>query len=706
MPVDVKQVEVSIRVYDRGCGDRRVTQKYSGFYDVAEDFYKTALYDYTADGFPRLEFIEGIGLTCRAQLTPQDTRLSQYVLTPSASWYEVRPVDGRYRNYRIQQLNSSAGIQYSAVSFYTLPANPNVCIALLPLATPNDWDIAVYGVPYNRIEFGTSWAIQIQAEGTYLMAAVAGLWQVAQTLPSPTSDKLDEMYIYFRCKDGKIVISTDLGNSYKVFSAPDGSNITVPAGKLTLRGRGGMVSFGLFQLKEETGIVSLQPKDTGVYRVGPNPTFAPRYTGSVGSVSVTNLATISSRSCQFAATITAGTSIGGPWTMYNSPVLHAVTTVFPALSVTTPNTYTTPWDTKVQNVEITKDMDIDSSTATLTLSIDALSPQSLRGYRWRRVQIVARYKNDDGSFTAWTPIFTGHLRSITIASNGDEFSRAAWTVTIDNVAIRFKRREWTVFDQVPLGNITANDAADFVMITSEGLDAGYRAWQAAGAYAIMPAGLPRDPFELVRPGEKKWTTLKRIFGYYNLEPAPMDDGTFATVVKQAYDSATSWTFYADRSGAGSAVGIRQLVKSVNYGYDASQGATSVLVYGKLDNGSMGSMWSTDDYAENDPTNERFSPWSDVVQEQLEGSPTIGLAVNRCQALGSEYLVAKLDANVGLPLHLGVGRRQKVVIHGLTGYGIPDGAEYGILTLKHSIRVRAGLSELETSAGLRKIDVTT
>lgn len=687
----------SIRLYDAGQGDPVVTDHGFGWYDLLiPDSNRPGPFGASnrdARGFPFLELLPEVGLVCRPFSVPQHTRADQYLFS-GGEWDEDRPGTEAPRVSRLSQNDTTPGVIYSATSKFNLPKNPSVIFTFELPDTPADWDAETLP-PFVQVEFGQGkWAIYFGKSGGHLLRKVNGVWAVEVDLPAPPQtvyeERQDVTRVWVRCLRGKIGVSTDDGRSYVWGENADKSAITVPGSPLTLTGQGGAVTFGLWQIVYFTGVYTSATRNTFRSRVSAVPTFTPRKLEPTGTeVTFADLSSPPLGMAQYAATLTPKATPGSPFTFYHTPELHAVTFSYPVVATPGSGDYTTPWDNYLLGLEVTQPYELAAGCCRFWAEVP-FDAEPLGGCRWRRVEVLAGFTQADDAPDVSTQ-FVGYISSPD--PKRPDFGRVRLDLRAENASIRFRRAKWNVLDCIPLGDRTLNAALDHVL-ASEGLNGSYRSWHAWGD-VLLPAGTPEDPFELLQPDECKWETLVRLAGYRGLEIGITKDGTFVTVPRQ-FVSATTHTYSC--TGDTLLTGIGDLTNPT----DHSESVTAVLVTGKAENGSALLAWAVDAEAEGVTSSERFSPWRETRQEQVSGVCDPGILVSRAQALAYEGFAQKIEPELSVPLTLDVSRRDRVIVNGGAGQGIPDGTAHVVLTLKWEMESAGDLARLRTVAGLRRL----
>ena len=707
MPPTREYPVASIEVYDVGHGQPFITNHGASTFDVIQNSVGKGDLEYGPEGRSNLEVIRGIGLTCRPKLVLQDTRLSHYTFS-GGGWAELQTLGNGRRVYRVQQYDTTPGLLWSATTSLEMPENPHFAFELVLPEVPADWNYTAVA-PWVRVEFG-GYAIQFdrQGNGVFLCGWTGGSWVAIASLNCRVraggGDNLDSVMCWVRCLRGKIGISFDYGRSYDWYPDTQDPNarITVPASRLTVRGQGGAIVWGLHQLDYRQGWFDGAPWNTFNTTIL-SPTVTPHGEALYGSsVVVGDTGNVATNTGRFRAVLTPVTIGHWPWDFKYPPVLAAATTRYPTQRTLLGTTTTTPWDQWISEVTISKPAVLSQGTATIEFEKDAWSSFSM-DLRWRKMRVKLGYEMSDGS-VEWVVAFTGFSRQPSLSWN--DFGQVVVRMTLDNVTVQMRRAEWGPRDVVPLGGMTANDIGDYVLI-SEGLmdesktDVTYRSWSlenGAGSVPI-PFGILEEPNELVKPFEKKWTTLERVFGYYQMEIAADDSGQYFSLPHDYVDPAVSFHYYPNDLVS---TDIREQLAELTNQFDAGDMATAVMVLGTTPWGEAAMAWNVDQNAELSTVSGRFSLWREIRSEILQGNPGPGMLMGRANMLAQDAFWPKWEPVAAAPVHTGLRRRQRVAVHGCQGTGIPDGTEYAIWTLQHRFRKQETLSSLRTVAGLRRL----
>lgn len=698
-PTDSRALPLaSIRLFEKGQGDPVVTDHGFAWYDSVAETWQYGTFSRDTSGKLTLEYLPEVGIVCRPFLVLQDTRLANYA-TSGGSWEECKPATGTPRKWRLIQVDTSVGIQWSATSSFPLLADPHVAFSLIFVDGPADWDEDAYP-RFVRVEFGGGlWAIQFsQADGTQLVRWASGQWQAVMDVPEPTGyshGENDERLILLRCLRGRIGVSTDFGRSYRWHGSADGTPLTVESGAYTVRGQGGMCVFGLHQLRYYSGTYTSPPRNTFQQRlVGAGAMVTGRASVPTGTTVIfADVSTPAAATAQYRATLTPVAVAGVPFTFYRTPELYAALLEYPVVTGGGTGFYTTPWDGAIQSVRISKPYELDTGSAAVRIRKEAGEQLVWASGRFPKVQILLGEASESGAESWWTA-FTGYVSAI--RCRAEEYGESDLSLEVENLSHHFKRTEWTKQTSRPLGGRTLNQALDLVL-QSEGLDASYRAWHALGDTVTLPQGSPEDPFEWPKPGERKWATLARLAGYWGLEIGVTDSGGLFTAPKEFYQPWVSRVWEADP-----ATDLKALVRGVTFGLDCNESATAALVEGTAESGEQLLAWAVDGAAEGNPASARFCPWREVVQEELSATVAPGMLIARAQALARELFSLKLEPDLTLPVDLSVSRREQVRITGLK-VGIADWDRFVVLSLEHVYEADPSFARLSTTAGLRRLN---
>jgi hypothetical protein len=707
MPVTRDQPYISVRLYDAGHGDPIVIEPGTAWYDVMEQAAGTGTPSVDANGFPLTEFIPGVGLCCRAFLVQKSLTTAQGS-TSSGTWEDRALATGRYIG-RISQLDTAASLtSWSYRWGYPHPANPQVAFSLLLFDTPSDWDYATYP-PFVRIELGNAYGLQFTKDGAFLMRFVAGAWRAVMSLPNPPRSggyqDAEETWIWVRVLRGTLLISFDGGNSYASYTEPGG--VTISAGQIVLRGRGGAVTFGIHQLISYAATWDSAVRYVDRSRAAATATFtgsryeAPTGTASNSSVGFTDLGVPLARQQQYRATLTPAVTTGTLWDWYHSPVLYAAMYRTAPLLQTIGNNSTTPYDTLLTSFRINKPRDLAGGSATFTVELDAYEENELRGLLLRKVEIDLGYRLSDGN-DDFVTAFTGYITEIS-ASWGEELSKAVVTFQCANASLRLRRNPWGPFLQSVLSGQTPN-AAGAEILEWHGLNSSYYSWSAYGASGVIDPGSPEEPCELCNITELPWETLTRIMDERYLEVGVDDTGVFFTLPKNYASAIVDVELRAvpEDPTDPEATDQREMPKSLSMRMDALEGATAVICYARDANGQFVFASAVDVSAETDITSNRFRPWKETVLREIPGTVTAGYLAGHAANLAQLKFRLNEEADYSVPIDFRRSRRDRVALYGFQGVDAPDGTECVILTMEHSGQRQQGLLEMETKAGLQRL----
>ncbi|MDO8604894.1 MAG: hypothetical protein Q7R40_00020, partial [Phaeospirillum sp.] len=623
-----------VRLYADGSDDAIVLDRGTCRYDLVgaggRGGQVSGTISVDANKVPKLRFIPDVGLTCREYYTPRDTLLANYTPT-GGSWEQRKPATGSPRPYFLTQYSAAADVVWEAESTFTFPADPSFAVVFDLADTPGDHDATTYP-PYVRIEFGNAaWALEYsKVYGARLLQMVSGAWVAIADLSELSGlGNADggELLILLRVLRGRIHVSHDRGRSYASWGNPDGTAISIPAHKITLRGQGGQVVFGLHQLQYVTGVFTSPTRNTLTSRAI---TATPTISGKVYEPSGTSTGFADASSplvgtAGYTATLTPSTATGPPgWSMHRTPEVYAVFFSYPVVTLPALGYYTTPWDGEILQVEVDKPYELDGATATVTIQKDAATQFDWPYGRFPKAQLRLGELAENGTGVTWYTSFTGYIAEPRVEQQG--YGQAKLTLKLENASLRLRDAQWTDFDSVPLGGQTLNAALDDILY-SEAIPQYfyYRDWYFNGDVFLLPAGLAEDPFEWPQRGESKWETAQRLAGYAGLELAVRDDGTLTTVVRNSFFASIVHTFEATATG------------ELNYGLQAMsvsrndrESATLILVQGNDVTGAVMYAYAIDSVAELVPANGRFCAFRRIVQEEVQGTTTLGMLLSRAQ----------------------------------------------------------------------------
>jgi hypothetical protein len=717
MPPFRKRPDASVIVFDDGQGEPIVIDHGFGAYlDTSIDLPGGTVVSADANGKPLLAWSgseHGEAATlCRPYVVPQDTRLTDWTVTPAASWDERRPTDGYYRVYRLAMFDSTPGLAWTATSNYSLPADANFAISVIQKESPSDWDFTGM-VPFFRIEVGDgSWGLYFEKSGGNFFlrrntktgqfeAIVHTLKGLQKFLNS------DEAFIFIECQENRIRISTNFGEGYDEFGDDD-NPFHIPSGKVRIVGRGGKFHFGIHQIKYFQGDILFPSWNTFFGRVGASLIITGRYNNPNGTgVTFTDQSNLANNLATVKATLTPSFVPGYPWGIYYSPSLRSITLRYPIVRQVVGNASSTPLDPYLIGVDITLPRKRDTASCTLRLNTDINNTSILsQNWRWRKVQVKLGYLMSDGTHE-WYTTFTGYVQSINPSWDDSEFGRKTVVIEVANATVHFARPEWTRLDTIPLGGVVPNFASDFIL-TTEGLmdeartDFSRSNWWFTGSLSgnILPVGSAKKPFELIRPGEKKWETIKRLQSHHGCEAYADSLGVYSSQPFNYVEPTVTWHYYPDSQVS---TDVREQILKISNLLDFTETCTAVMSIGHLPWGQEIMAWNIDSAAELNVASGRFCRWREVLQDEVKDTITPALLWNRATFLAQNNFGLKYQPDVVAPVHPGLRQKQRVAIHGCAGINIPNAAEHCIEALKHSYRSYGeSLTSLTTSAGLRRL----
>lgn len=691
----------SITLYDVGEGDPIVTTPGYGWYDLLEKSWEQGTFSLDAYANPYLEFVEGIGLTCRPFYMRQDTQSAHYGLV-GGTWEQRYPDTGA-RSYWLHQTNATAGLATSATSVFSLPSDPHFAMSLHLPDTPPDWDDGVY-IPLVRLEWGLpsngrGFAVEFGKSETRFCVWQAGQFRTVEKLSASSMGGYNDggfQPVWVRHLRGRVGVSLDFGQSYQWFG--DGANpAVVPAAPFTVRGQGGAFGFNISQLRYYTGLWSSPQQDTQEARTTPTTTLTAW--GDIPSgtaINLTDLGVPANRIAAYSAELVPdAVSLGVPgWDVYRCPVLMATRYEMDPVVTTPTNDSTTPFDSRLSEVRVEKPVELGAGTARWTYRQEAGETPNLARYRFRKVGVDLGY--NDGSDHLNT-VFTGYILDVTPVEAGAGQVDLEFEAHNGTYPLRDPLAAWTETEQFCLDGLTLNQASDLILkLRGIPRNSSYRIWHAWGDVVVLNQGTPENPCELLRPGETPWETLTRIQGYGRLELAYSDDGIIEALPPD-FTSGTTHALDLDETD------LQLLPASIDHTAEADASATRVVVTGTDAAGNRLAVWAVNTVAEVDASSDMFCPWRRVVTEELPGTVTPGQVLAHAQRLAYQHFGNRLTPTAGTFLNTGISRRDKATFAGLARVGIPDATEHVIAaTVHHYQQGDDGLATLETQWGLRRL----
>jgi hypothetical protein len=704
---------MEIRLFDPGQGDPVVTDHGFSFFDSLFDSNKIGRSSRDAKNIELLEWLDGIGLTNRGFFLPQDTFLVDWDIL-GGSWAERKPATGRYRNTRLNQYDSSSDLQWGIRKRTYLKANPAGVLTLALPDTPPDWDVATVE-PFVRFELGSGLArvaIQLGKDGKcFLLRWDRDLWDwvYARDLPSPAkgsgySDS-DEVFIGYRVKRGQFLVSTDFGREWVPWGTPE--SVFIPGAKPILRGAGGEIDFGLHKLWEYTGKWRRDGVPTLTSTFFGSALIDGRYDAPPGSsVTFTDVSDTLAALAGYEATLTPNADGEGP-VLYWTVLGYLTQATAGSASYTTPWTGTAPTNGRCAECRVHKPQSLKEATCSLRIKL-APGTTPLTALRRRKLQVRLGYRTWDAfgaSTDHWWTVFTGYVGTNEISQ--DSFGNG-WQTLEASASSKWTRPTWWPTDVKPLGGMLLNDALDFI-VKSEGVsDAdlpNYRSWHALGNSFRLDPGSPEEPFELLRPGEEKWATAERLAGYPEMELGVDDVGKLFTLRKNPLGVPAVTGVIHDYHTSGSAsTDLEKLAESVRNRTDYDRSGTAVMTSARSQvDGSAVRAYAVDRTAETDTTSERFCPWREGEQEEVNDPCGPGMLVYKTGERAYDLFPLKMEPDVNGFLNLGVGRRDEIRFHGAADQALPDNTKAVVMTAEHTVLVdlESGASTLETVLGLYK-----
>jgi hypothetical protein len=684
-------------LYDPGQGDPVVTDHGFVWYDVIQESGRYGTIVNLASGNPSAEVLEGVGLVCRPSLVVQDTRLTHYVKT-GGSWDERRV--GPERKFRLIQTDTTAGLAWEAKGAHELPDDPHCAFSLAMPESPPDWDVTA-DPQYVRLDLGGesgaySWSIYLDREGAWLLRDVAGTWIPVLEIPGGVRafDDVIEWYIYLRVLRGQILISTDFGRTYAIYSDPLGESLTIPGGSFRLSGNGGACVFGFHQLAYASATYTSPPRGTLTARLLP----AVSLSGSGATPSGTNYVLTDQGDhanglARWRAALSPATTPTTYFAFHRTPELYSVLYEIPKVASVPSLGFTEPWDGRIEAIDIDKPADLGEGTCTIVVRLNAATESFGGAYRRRKIRVFLGHELQTGA-AEYLNVFTGYIRSL--EASWTQYPTGRLTIVADNATVRLREPTWTEQEQKSLGGQTVNAALD-ALLSSEGLGPGYRTWHNQGALILLPAGSAEEPFEMIVPGESKWATAARLAAYAGLELLAADDGRFLTLPRDYAAQIVSHVIRAEPIST-----LSELLRQGSVALDYSEMATVVIVTARDAAGQDISAWVRDAAAEVLPFSDRFSPWRIVARSQASAGSTPGLLAVQALGMASELFALAVDANLATMVRLNQARRDRIAVEGLRGIGLPDGAELITLTLQHRYRADPSWQSCDTVATARRV----
>lgn len=716
----------SLRLYDPGQGDPVVTDRGLGWYDVLAESALLGTYQRDAAGEMLLEFVEGVGIVCRPFLVLQDTLETRWDFS-GGTWEERKPATGSPRKYRLCQLDTTANLAFSATLDHNAPANPSVAFSFVFVDTPPDHNATTYP-PYCRIELGHNsrqWALEFsKVYGARLLGYndTTSSWEPVANLPEPerpaNADNAEAL-IVFRVLRDQIAVSVDRGRNYTFWPLPRdaaGAVLPIRTGPVVVRGQGGMLVFGMHQVRYYTGHYTSPARNTLASRTSPTATISGRYSLPPGtSLVFSDQSTPAASSAKWRATFTPKAHLTASFSFYSTPELYAAQFTYPVARDLPTLYYTTPWDGAANSpygltrISLDKPYELASSCAKVRIRLNPQSQFTTFSLRWRKAELLLGELDSDGTTTRTEATWAGYIAAV--ETEAEEYNSQDLSLELVTLATILQRQFWTDFDRVPLGGQTVNQALNDILtscgfadyLTAFGIPYSYVSWHALGDNLTLPSGTPEEPFEWPPAGESKWETMVRIAGYAGLEIAVLDDGTLSSGPQKYISPFVTHQF---RMVPDDTVtdGLKRFVKRISLRVDYREAITAVITKGVDLFKRAVYGWARDTHAETFPLSDRYSPFRELIQEDIPYTVDPGaiIAATRAQALAVEGFPLKYEPDIAVPVNLDVVRRDRGTIVG-SYVGIADWHEFGVLTLHHEYRADdPGFARMETHAGLRRV----
>ena len=285
-----KHPVVRARLYEPG---QRFIQRYDGFgqHDVAADLWRVEAVGCNRISPAELGVGAGLGdaspvptamvldhpdlncVICRPFLdTSQALGLEHFDLT-GGSWLPLSGL-GMGEEVRLYQYDGRQGERTGAVSRFTLPPNPVVCVSLYRTAPRPDHDWRV-DPPGTTIELGLGSGSELSVVLPYGGSPIVkrrhgGVWErIANSGRGARFGRLEgygpdgRLLIWFGVWRGKLVVSTD-GFSEDLWVCPTGpEQVEVGAGHLGLWHNAGQWAFSVLPVKMAAVQIDSEPIETG-----------------------------------------------------------------------------------------------------------------------------------------------------------------------------------------------------------------------------------------------------------------------------------------------------------------------------------------------------------------------------------------------------------------------------------------------------------
>ncbi len=684
----------SLRIYDAGHGDPAVSDWGHRRYDVIEQCDRWGVYGLDAGGRPLLRVIPGIGLVCRERLVQKNTLLADWD-TGEGTWEQRKPLTGGTgRTFRLCQIETTADLQWSATSKYHFAADPSFALSLLQRETPADHDDSTYP-PYVQWEWGAEWALRWDRDvGLSLLRQVDGEWQYAATFTDAGGDPLSERWYFVRQQRGRILLSTDLGRTWTAYALPGGA-ISVASAKVTIRGQGRSIAFGMHQLQFSAGSWAAPKKPTWVARAAPLlptiTTYGAEAHGSSVATADGSAPAVNPNLSGYTLTLTPGQALSWPWTMQYSPEVRAVRWRLATILGATGTDYETPFDGDLMTVQIEHPWELDEASARITIEHDAAA--SFTGqYRRRKCVLLTGRLTSSGATT--TSAFVGYTGEA--GCQQDAYNEAIVNILVENASVRFKRMLFNDVQGVaPLGGQTLNALLD-EWLDYAGLDTSYRSWHADGDLIVIPWGTDEDPFCFPKVGERLWDWAEELCRRCGFELGITDAGLVSTVPIDYADASVIATWYQEPSGE-----LDSALQRVSLRYRAGESYTGVMVRGYDANGALILSGIIDVEALTNTASSRFCPWPEWYIETVHGACTTGMLTRMAIGLALEKIPPKFDASVRVRLNEEARVRQRHQINGAI-VGTSDTDEYAVRTVTQHIEGDPSGEASSTELELRRL----
>lgn len=673
---------ISVRLYGAGKGDPVITDRGFAAYDVLRDCWREGTFGVDDQGVPQLEYVPEVGLVCRPYPVLRDNLLATWS-TSGGTWSAVKPLVGTPRPTCLMQASTTA-VGWRATSAFELPQNPTFGVLLfladVPAGETASTTAGVVTLQFGGGRWGLQWHPQ---EGLRLLRykAATGLFEAVADIPEPGgslgANVAAMRLILVRYLRGKVLVSTDRGKTYTVYTDPAGQDLTVAKGPLILSGSQRVVVFGLVEIAHYEGTWTSPARRMGKSRMGATLTVTPwtlEPTGtSVAGADVTaTLHGDPSDKSSYKLTLTPEGVQAGPIRVYRTPEVYGCTYEYPIVTTAAVDAYTTPWDDNILSATLRKPEELDQTICEVEALQAAPFDFGADSWKWRKV-LVRRGTHEVGAAVTMADWYVGRLWVLEVIEGPAEPDYVRVHLELLPEAVRAKRWFWEA--SIPFGGQTVNTALGDIL-DRLAVPAGSRSLDSTGDDVTLPRGAPEEPAFASRRGEAYWDTLTRIAGHAGLEIGCTDTGTWYTLPKGTVGALNTHTWKAP------ATAYRELQRRVRFRFDSGESFTAIRVVGKDAVGRPVAAY-VDGHDEADTSSTRYSPWPEVYVEELPDTTSAPAATDRCVYLFDSKYPLRFEAEVEAPFNPDIGRLSQVQLEG-SGTGVVDNEALGVRTVEHRI----------------------